>query len=79
MSSLVMFSIQDEIDYSNEVKLSELLVNYCLLNNKGVIFNFLGYSEDFIRELHPNFYFFTELPKKTPRLTGIFRQLAGDC
>lgn len=57
MSSLVMFSIQDEIDYSNEVILSELLINYCLLNKKGVIFNFLGYSEKLINELHPHFYF----------------------
>lgn len=57
MSNLVMFSIQDEIDYFNKVRLSELLIDYCLLNKKGVIFNFLGYSEDFISELHPHFYF----------------------
>lgn len=52
-----MFSIRDEIDYTKQVALSKLLINYCLSNGKGVIFNFLGYSENLLSELQPNFYF----------------------
>ena len=57
MSSLVLFSINDKIKYKETIQLSKQLISYCLNKNLGVIFNFFGYSESLINQLHPNLYF----------------------
>lgn len=57
MSTLLVYSIKDNINYEELVNLSKKLVYYCLDKNLGVIFNFLGYSEDLINQLDSNLYF----------------------
>lgn len=57
MSNLVVFLIKDKITYEQTVAVSNNIVRYCLENNKGALFNFLGYGEDLINQLAPSFYF----------------------
>ncbi len=57
MSTLLVYSIKDDINYEQSASLSKKLVSYCLDKNLGVIFNFLGYSEDLISQLDSNLYF----------------------
>lgn len=57
MSSILVFSIRDKIEYENSVKISKKLISYCLSKNLGIIFNFLGYDENLIRSLQSTFYF----------------------
>ena len=57
MSNLVLFTINDRLSYDQTLSLSNGLVELCLEKQKGVIFNFLGYEEDFIKKLDANFYF----------------------
>jgi len=57
MSNLVLFTINDRLSYDQMLSLSNGLVELCLEKQKGVIFNFLGYEEDFIKKIDANFYF----------------------
>lgn len=57
MSKMLAFLIKDKINYETSVSLSKKLVLYCLEKNYGVIFNFLGYSQNLINEFSPSLYF----------------------
>lgn len=57
MSNLVAFIIKDDLDYKAMDTLSRKIIKYCLNKRFGVMFNFLGYSQELINSLNPKFYF----------------------
>lgn len=57
MSALVTFFIKDDVEYTKSCKISKAIITYCLKNNKGAIFNYLGYSETLVSSIKSNFYF----------------------
>lgn len=59
MSNLVIcyFDRKSIIDYNHVKQLSDELVKLALTNDKGIIFEFLGYDEEFIKSLGDKFYF----------------------
>ena len=59
MSNLVIFYFDRAriVDYDHAKQLSDELVKLALANDKGVIFEFLGYDEEFIKSLGDKFYF----------------------
>lgn len=69
MSALVGFFIKDDVEYTKSCEISKTIINYCLENNKGAIFNFLGYSEPLISSMNSHFYF---------SLSDDFLQLNGE-
>lgn len=57
MSNLVALIIKDDLDYKAMDTLSRKIIKYCLNKKFGVLFNFLGYSQELINSLNPKFYF----------------------
>lgn len=57
MSKMVVFLIKDKINYEKSLLISKKIILYCLKNDLGSIFNFLGYSENLIIEANPTLYF----------------------
>ena len=57
MSNLVAFIIKDDLNYKTMDTLSRKIIKYCLNKKFGVLFNFLGYSQELINSLNPKLYF----------------------
>ena len=57
MSNMVLFFIEDDMDYEKMKHLSKKIIRYCLKKDVGVVFNFLGYGQDLIESIDPKFYF----------------------
>lgn len=57
MSSSVVFVIFDDIEHKSKILLSNKLIEYCLSNNLGIVFNSREVNYNAIKELNPSVYF----------------------
>ena len=57
MSNILLFSFHPTCEYKQYKKITDGIVRLALKNDKGVIFNFLGYAEELIKSLGYKSYF----------------------